>query len=1279
MSFVRTGRIVFSAVLAFLFLAISTSPVSAGTTGSLSGTVVDSESGQAVADATVSVTSPSQNGSAHTDAAGKYVFISLVPDSYTVSVQKSGYEPTAISGISVFADQTQTVQLTLVKSLKTIATVTSRSSLSPVKAGTTTDVYSVNPALTAAAAPIGGGGGLNNAYSAIAAMPGAFVPPGQMGVNQTVYIRGGYYDQIGYEYDGVPVNRSFDNYPAHSASTLGQQELQIYTGGGTANANATGLAGFINQVVKSGTFPGYGTVQMRLASPAFYHDISAEAGGASPNRLFSYYAGLSGFNQEFRYWNNSNGADLTDQFPNAGELTTGPNNVTTNLLFYPAVYPTCDPSNPNLYTNPAVTPSLYADPGCFSSMNPVYGNISGIRGREAVANLHFGIPHKRDGGRDDIQLLFTNSAQFRQYYTGVNDAGADLVNALVNFGDLHSPHWPDFLTFPSGTAFLAPASTQPIAYAFPGSPGNRCYNVVAPFVKHAPPVPNACPDGSFAPLPPDYRDARWDQASIVKAQYQKNIGSNAYLRVFGYTFYSNTNRSGAARRGIGSGFSGTNFDYEVDAHTRGAQMQFADQINGTNQIMLNLNYVTSTTFRFNNGNYNNTASQQISNLTNGTQCFAYTSGPGDNGIDMYNAGDPAPCNDSITQGTFRYPNQGQGDNPCTGSAPLAGTPACTAGATWGLTFTGNQGPVNSVTPKFTNLALTDEWKPSDRLDVNASLRFSRDQFVLADTNTPGKNFWYHAAQNEFCYDPATFNPILVPQAPQNASTLQPYVTFNCPVVNGVQTLHPNGQDGAVLLSNEYPGTWTQTYAEPRFGLTYSLNPDTVLRFSAGRYAQEPQNYEVQYNSAEENLAAELVGFMPFGFFTPLHEAGAQFSNNYDFSVEHHIKGTDMSFKITPFYRWATDQLYETVNVPTLNASPSLNSGTQRNTGVELLFTKGDFNRNGLSGMLSYTYTNSKEKWDNYANVPINPVDPYNQDIQNFNALTQAGGGAQCYANNLYGQNITGISYPSGMPSIVPDPSCAPLSYTDTSGTYAYTAVINNPYFAVAKQPLLDKFAWYDTGLDYPYVSPSIFAAVLNYRHDRLAITPAFTLNEGATYGTPAEFVGIDPRTCAQNQAAAGITTGNPLNADYTSCGFAQTSTGTSVGSLFVPNPVTGTFDSFGRYRQPWQFNMGLQVSYDVSPRITANLTVANLLNHCFGGSKMPWTQANPPNRNVCGYYSNPFYISNFYNGSSPNDAVANGVPLNPFFQNAFVPAYGDTNSYNYPLPLQFYFQLQLKL
>ncbi len=255
-----------------------------------------------IAGVRVSATSPSQVERVTTDGAGRFTFLSLVPDTYVVSAVRTGYLPTSIAGVAVFADQGQVVAILLQKSLVTIGRVTSRSSLTPVRPGTGTDVYSVNPAMTAAAAPLGGGGGLNNAYSAIAAMPGAYVPPNQVGVNQTVYIRGGYYDQIGYEYDGVPVNRSFDNYPGNSETTLGQQELQIYTGGGEADANATGLAGFINQVIKTGTYPGYATGALALGTPTFYHDARIEVGGSTPDRNFSYYVGIAGTNQDLRYF-----------------------------------------------------------------------------------------------------------------------------------------------------------------------------------------------------------------------------------------------------------------------------------------------------------------------------------------------------------------------------------------------------------------------------------------------------------------------------------------------------------------------------------------------------------------------------------------------------------------------------------------------------------------------------------------------------------------------------------------------------------------------------------------------------------------------------------------------------------------------------------------------------------------------------------------------------------------------------------------------------------------
>ena len=86
-----------------------------------------------------------------------------------------------MAGITVFADQNQSFAYTMQPALKTIAHVTSTAAGALVKAGTTSDVYSVNAATAAKVTGLGGGGSLDQAYSAIATMPGAYVPVGQMG------------------------------------------------------------------------------------------------------------------------------------------------------------------------------------------------------------------------------------------------------------------------------------------------------------------------------------------------------------------------------------------------------------------------------------------------------------------------------------------------------------------------------------------------------------------------------------------------------------------------------------------------------------------------------------------------------------------------------------------------------------------------------------------------------------------------------------------------------------------------------------------------------------------------------------------------------------------------------------------------------------------------------------------------------------------------------------------------------------------------------------------
>jgi hypothetical protein len=276
------------ALLALLLLTFQGTWALAGTTGGLSGAVVLSD-GTPLAGAKVAATSPSESTSTTTDATGHFSFVSLTPDTYTVTASKDGYDTVSLSGVTVLADATQTVTVHTETTAKVLGHVTTTASGALVKAGTTADVYSINSTTNGKVAGLGGGGSLNQSYGAVASTPGVVVPPGQAGWFQTIHIRGGDFDQVGYEFDGVPVLRSYDNYPTDTLSSLGQQELQVYTGGAPANSESQGLAGYVNQVIKSGTYPGYANLNLGIGGPAMYNSVQFEAGGATPNRNFSYY------------------------------------------------------------------------------------------------------------------------------------------------------------------------------------------------------------------------------------------------------------------------------------------------------------------------------------------------------------------------------------------------------------------------------------------------------------------------------------------------------------------------------------------------------------------------------------------------------------------------------------------------------------------------------------------------------------------------------------------------------------------------------------------------------------------------------------------------------------------------------------------------------------------------------------------------------------------------------------------------------------------------------
>ncbi|MBV8531600.1 MAG: TonB-dependent receptor, partial [Candidatus Eremiobacteraeota bacterium] len=519
-------RIVALVVLAFVAMPLE---ASAGTTGTLRGHVLDAVTHAPVAGVVVVAASPSQSAQSVSDAGGSFSFISLQPDTYTVSVTKAGYEPQSQPGIAIVADQSATVSFSLAKALKTIARTTSRSTQSLVRSGVTSDVYSVNPAGQKAAATLNGSGSLTQAYGAIASAPGVNIPTNQQGWYQSVYVRGGDVDQVAYEFDGIPTTRQSDLAPIATLTSLGNQEVQVYTGGTPATSNSSGLAGYINQVIKSGTYPGYANADLGIGAPAFYHQATVEAGGSTPDRLLSYYVGFSGTNQAFRYG---------DQF----------GGVSDPLYFYPLNVP----SNNNVYNILDGSGGKAPDYGFIRQPGYSYAQATDFD-REDVVNLHIGIPHRDSPLRDDIQVLYVTGGIAAQFYSSANDIWyTPAIGAQTGIG--YPISYLDSIYY-GGPVMQAPRPQDVVIGFFPSSPPAR-----AP--------------GS--PIDPSNRDGNWNGYSIEKLQYQKNFDSHSYLRALVYGAYSTwfINGPNSAQLVFGSDPA----DYEVFEHGYGGSLIYSNQL-----------------------------------------------------------------------------------------------------------------------------------------------------------------------------------------------------------------------------------------------------------------------------------------------------------------------------------------------------------------------------------------------------------------------------------------------------------------------------------------------------------------------------------------------------------------------------------------------------------------------------------------------------------------------------------------------------------------------------
>lgn len=1314
----------------------------AGTTGGLSGQVHD-EKGAPVSGALLKVVSASQTAVVTTDGGGHYTFLSLAPDTYTLTAAKRGHADVAYSGVVIFADQTRVLIVKMPHALKEIAKVITAAQGSLVNAGTTVDVYAVNEATATQLQTLGGGNNLNSAYSAIYAQPGVQGLPGNYGFGQTFYIHGSLYGQVGYEFDGIPVNRAFDNYNASSLSNLGVISTEVYTSGGPAAAPSATLGGYINQVIKSGTFPGYATVDAGIGSRAFYHMLALEAGGATPDRNLSWYVGLRGDNLIPDQLNAENGSNLAPD----GDNPYGVHGVKVNVTLWPleefgvaaapGPWSTClgngIPPKGSSTFSPRVAKHFFGTSsfGSCEVYGPVYGALTSALGgndlsdRENVLNFHIGVPHRFDAGRDDIQLLFDNFYYQTTSFDNVSANGglAFTENAFAIAGGrsglgLYNTFLNNF--------YKVPPSQQPINYLKPAQmpqyPGICAYiNFIALFGGS-----NPCPSSGFSPMP--YADAfqvigttfgqpavgatkivapyffpsspvdrqfgsgfspyqssnTGNNGSIGKVQYTKNFSPNAYVRFFGYAFYSdwlqNDPNYGSAPFLTGAG---TAADYELNTHTVGGGFQFADQLTAQNLLTVTSNYVTAATERSNNLQYLFTP--------NGTPIATLMSANGTCYSGEVN--DPNGGTAAAPRVDGSYPLQLPIGSPVSCLSALAGEPigpvvdnklpapvgeAAAAGAIWKLTQ--NIEPdvnKNTVGPRFLNIAIQDEFRPTDRWDVNAGLRVESYGYALGNVGSPEQAFWFKVINQTVCVDPdglqqvaasdftaATGGGVLPSAYPDFYTTLPGQPCLKDPLT-GDRLYHP-GQHDIPQISLGSTGTLTDRTLSPRVGFTFTASPSSVIRFAYGRYTQpsitgteQVLTYEDGYQMARSLYSS---AFYNLGLASITHNNPIQFSNSWDASFEQRLRGTNWSFKVSPYYRYTTGQ---SVLVPLPGGiASSFNSADERAAGLELAVQEGDPSRNGWSGQLSYTYTFAQEK---YALIDgSNVVAAEVSNLKSFYGLTKNGGGAPCY-----------------------DPKTGPVKVCAKDAR-----AIINPYYDLLPNDktfaaLASNFpvtGWYPVYASYfPYglgggdpfaeVSPNLFASFLSYKHNKFQGTLTANLWEGAQYGSPTDILGLDPRFCYWNQSIAAVMPGSQ-KADYQTCG----------ARVAIPNPFTGQFEAIGAFREPWQLNLGFQFAYELSPRITLTVAIANIFNACFGGSAEPWTAAYPPNSLDCAYTPNASYLgwsrgeiwntagAGYFYGNNPHAAVNGTAGYPKLFDQAYAPGPVQVAS-----PFQAFIQAHVKL
>jgi outer membrane receptor protein involved in Fe transport len=210
----------------------SSAPALAGTTGKLSGRVVDAKKAPLIG---VTVQIVGQKFGAYTDADGRYSILNIPAGTYEVKFQFLGYRPVAVTDVQVNADNTTVTNVSMDEEAVEMKEVVISGRAPVVDVHQTSTIATVNKDQIAAL-PVQE---LNDVVNL------------QAGVVDG-HFRGGRLGEVQYQVDGISMNNSYDNSSTLRIDRSLIEEVQVISGTFDAEYGQA-MSGVVNAVLKRGS------------------------------------------------------------------------------------------------------------------------------------------------------------------------------------------------------------------------------------------------------------------------------------------------------------------------------------------------------------------------------------------------------------------------------------------------------------------------------------------------------------------------------------------------------------------------------------------------------------------------------------------------------------------------------------------------------------------------------------------------------------------------------------------------------------------------------------------------------------------------------------------------------------------------------------------------------------------------------------------------------------------------------------------------------------------